>query len=91
MSGPSLNLKALASHVGLYRDLWARHGFDPRAGGADFSSIPLVGKDDFRRAGVAGRIDTRFSMDDVSRERSGGSSGEPVEIVIDKLSRRRRQ
>ncbi len=90
-SAVRLDLRALSANVALYRDHWARCGFDPLLTPDQFERIPLIGKQQLRDAGLQGRLDARHAHARNSLERSGGSSGEPVDILIDAGSRRRRQ
>lgn len=85
---PSIDLRALAEQVPMYRQFWRQQGFDPAAG---LHTAPIIGKRELREAGVQGRLDARFAGAALSGEHTGGSSGEPVEILIDAGTRRRRQ
>lgn len=86
-----INCGALSANVAMYRDHWARCGFDPLLTQNQFERIPLIGKQQLRDAGIQGRLDARYARARNSVERSGGSSGEPVDTLIDAGSRRRRQ
>lgn len=87
---PHLDLQSIAERVPLYRTLWSERGLalSPRPA---WDRIPILTKQHLREAGPGARLDRRFEHAANRSESSGGSTGEPVETLIDPPSRRRRQ
>lgn len=87
---PRLDLQSIAKRVGLYRSLWQAHGLALSPCPA-WDQIPILNKDHLRQADPGSRLDQRFKHSANRSERSGGSTGEPLETLIDPASQCRRQ
>ena len=86
-----LDLQRIAERVPMYRILWDRLGFKPDARIRAWQQIPVLSKQQLREFSREERLDLRFAETPNIAEHSGGSTGEPVEFLIDPRSRRRRQ
>jgi len=75
----------------MYRCLWEACGLQPLQHAPSWDQIPLLTKQQLREAGRDARLDRRLQGLAHRCEYSGGSTGEPVEFLIDPASRRRRQ
>jgi phenylacetate-CoA ligase len=73
----------VGSHVPYYRQLFAEHGFDPRAvkGVEDLRRLPFLGKTEIRANTPALHADDRGPL---VRFNTGGSSGEPLVFYLGK-------
>ena len=86
-------VKETARHVPFYRAHWASAGVDvgrlslPH----DLFRLPVIRKSDLLAARVKARLDDRRRGANLVAETTSGSSGEPLEILLDRLSVRRRQ
>jgi phenylacetate-CoA ligase len=79
--------------IPLYRNLWSSHGVDVRDLNlpADLHRLPVLTKQHLRAAGVEARLDPRFTRARLASSSTSGSTGEPMTLLLDKASRRRRQ
>lgn len=89
-SPPRLDLVSIAERVPFYRALWREHGL-ALSPTPPWDLIPILTKQHLRQATRSARLDRRFEHSANRSECSGGSTGEPVETLIDPPSRRRRQ
>jgi phenylacetate-CoA ligase len=86
-------VKETARHVPFYRAHWASAGVDvgrlslPH----DLFRLPVIRKSDLLATRVKARLDDRRRRANLVAETTSGSSGEPLEILLDRLSVRRRQ
>jgi len=86
-------VKETARHVPFYRALWTSAGVDidglslPH----DLTRLPVIRKSDLLAARVKARLDDRRRRSHLVAETTSGSSGEPLEILLDRLAVRRRQ
>lgn len=80
-------------NIPLYRDLWRRHGVDVRElrSPGDLARLPLLTREALRAAGTDARLDPRHAGGALQSLTTSGSSGEPLQLLIDAVSRRRRQ
>ena len=86
-------LKETARHVPFYRAHWASAGVDVGRLSLpdDFSSLPVIRKSDLLAARVEARLDKRRRRSALVVETTSGSSGQPLDILLDRASIRRRQ
>jgi phenylacetate-CoA ligase len=83
-------LKALLNHayerVPMYKEYYDQHGFHPSSvlRYADVERIPTISKDVMRSYPLEKRIANNFSMRNLHKETTAGSSGMPLEIWTDK-------
>jgi phenylacetate-CoA ligase len=86
-------VKETARHVPFYRAHWASAGVDvarlslPQ----ELERLPIIRKNDLLAARVKARLDDRRRRSNLVAETTSGSSGEPLEILLDKSAVRRRQ
>lgn len=66
-----------------YRELFARTGFDPEADFSfdDFARLPVLEREDVRRAGRE-LVSRSLAPEDLRKDSTGGSTGEPTEIWL---------
>lgn len=76
----------------MYRELWRSHGIaiaDLR-GPEDLIRLPLIHRQQLRDAGTRGRLDDRY-RGRLRNFGTSGSTGEPLELLFDEVTLRRRQ
>src|SRR4029079_4510277 len=84
-------VKETARHVPFYRALWTSAGVDidglslPH----DLTRLPVIRKSDLLAARVKAQLDARRRRSHLVAETTSGSSGEPLEILLDRLGGRR--
>ena len=86
-------VKETARHVPFYRARWASEGvdIDELSLPHDLTRLPVIRKSDLLAARVKARLDDRRRRSQLVAETTSGSSGEPLEILLDKYAVRRRQ
>lgn len=74
-------------HVAFYRKRWDDYGVNLRQiqTHSDVVKLPILTKDDMRKAGSALNSDEIGRLKVVTR-RSGGTTGEPIEAKIDRIA-----
>src|SRR4029079_12413805 len=86
-------VKETARHVPFYRALWTSAGVDidglslPH----DLTRLPVIRKSDLLAAIVMARLEAGRRRPHLVAETTSGWSGEPLEILLDRLAVRRRQ
>jgi phenylacetate-CoA ligase len=86
-------VKETARHVPFYRAHWASAGIDVNrlSWPDDLHRLPIIRKSDLLAARVQARLDDRRRQANLVVETTSGSSGEPLEILLDRQAVRRRQ
>lgn len=84
-------LRQIVSHAfdnnPFYRDRFTRAGFHPSdlKSLSDLAGLPLLTKDDIR-SGLSGSFSRGYTPDNSLHKRTGGSTGVPVHVYIDKAA-----
>ena len=70
------------NRIPMYREFYESHGFQPLKirNYEDIANVPIITKDIIRRYPIIKRIDNSLLKKDVHKERTSGSTGEPLEI-----------
>lgn len=76
-------VRRAANETLYYRGLFQRIGFDPQSDFSfdDYARLPVLERDDIRRAGKE-LISTAVSAEQLQKDATGGSTGEPTEIWL---------
>lgn len=93
MPAPASLLEQLRENVPFYRHHWRAAGVEVRGlrWPEDLARLPVVTKADLLRCEVAARLDARFAHGKLTAETTSGSTGQPLELRIDKAHARRRR
>jgi phenylacetate-CoA ligase len=85
-------LHDLQKHVPMYADLWRDIDFNSGdySQPEQFSQVPILRKSDLLARTPQQRLDQRFAGQRLSQDRTSGSTGQPLELLIDKATKRRR-
>lgn len=87
------NLVDAQQYIPFYRELWSRAGIDTRSLRSidDLQRLPIVTRRDLIAAGTQARLDARHAASGLRGFSTSGSTGEPLQLLFDKASLRRRQ
>lgn len=85
-------LNDLKRHVPLYAHMWRDLDFGKFDYGEpeQFARLPILRKSDLLAAPVSERLDHRFRGQRLTHDRTSGSTGQPLELLIDSRTKRRR-
>ncbi|MCC5958861.1 MAG: hypothetical protein JJU08_05945 [Rhodobacteraceae bacterium] len=81
--------------IPLYRQFWAEQGMEPASIAirelSDFIQFPIIDRTVLAQTPLEQRRDPRWPWRLIHTERSGGSTGAPLEVPVDPVSHTRRQ
>lgn len=76
-------VRRAAAETWYYRELFSRIGFDPQSDFSfdDFAGLPVLDREDIERAGQE-IVSAAVAPEQLQKDSTGGSSGEPVELWL---------